>query len=696
MQSRASLAATDVTEANSAPPPKAAPGHPTRSRLFYFNAGFLTQSRVRRILTLSGYDLKLGRPRADDHIAIWGKSPTSPRGEAVARTMGASLLYVEDAFLRSVQPARVAASPPLGLTLDTRRPYFDSAGPSDLEVLLATAPLDDAAVLDRARTAIAWLKDAHVSKYNAFDLEAAPPDPGYVLVIDQSRDDASVRFGGARSDHFKEMLVAAQLDHPTARIVIKSHPETQSGHRPGHFTAEMMTERMQLIDQPISPYALLEGAIAVYTVSSGMGFEAILAGHKPNVFGQPFYAGWGLTEDQYPVDRRNRKLTRAQLFAGAMIHYPKWYDPFDDRLCALEEVIATLEAQAAAWRQDRNGYVGHGMSLWKRAHLNKVYGPPGIRFVRSAKRAVQSARDRPVLSWASKTPPDLASLTAPPIVWRVEDGVLRSRGLGAELVPPLSLVMDRTGIYYDPTRPSDLEAAIASAASLPPQRLQRAASLRRSIVKQGLSKYNLAGPAIDIPDGKPVVLVPGQVEDDASILLGAPKISTNAALLAQVRQDFPEHLLVYKAHPDVKAGLRPGALGDSSGYDLDASSAALAPLLERVDHVATMTSTLGFEALLRDVAVTCYGTPFYGGWGLTDDRLPPPDRRTARPSLDAFVHAVLIMYPRYFDPVSQQTCPVEIALRRLASGTQYPAGPAIRVLAKLQGSLASFAWIWRW
>ncbi|HBR38881.1 MAG TPA: hypothetical protein DD939_16490, partial [Sulfitobacter pontiacus] len=50
-----------------------------------------------------------------------------------------------------------------------------------------------------------------------------------------------------------------------------------------------------------------------------MGFEAIFAGHKPRVFGQPFYAGWGLTEDEFPVQRRQRVLTRAQLFAGAMI-----------------------------------------------------------------------------------------------------------------------------------------------------------------------------------------------------------------------------------------------------------------------------------------------------------------------------------------------------------------------------------------
>ena len=38
------------------------PRAPAPRRAFHFNAGFLTQRRVRRILQLAGYDLKLGKP----------------------------------------------------------------------------------------------------------------------------------------------------------------------------------------------------------------------------------------------------------------------------------------------------------------------------------------------------------------------------------------------------------------------------------------------------------------------------------------------------------------------------------------------------------------------------------------------------------------------------------------------------------
>jgi len=119
------------------------------------------------------------------------------------------------------------------------------------------------------------------------------------------------------------MLYYAQTEHPAARIVIKTHPETRGGHRSRHFTQEHCNERISICDAPVSPWTLLDGAVAVYVVSSQMGFETIIAGHKPVVFGQPFYSGWGLSDDRSPLPfpRRRRTLTRAQLFAAAMLVY---------------------------------------------------------------------------------------------------------------------------------------------------------------------------------------------------------------------------------------------------------------------------------------------------------------------------------------------------------------------------------------
>ena len=96
-----------------------------------------------------------------------------------------------------------------------------------------------------------------------------------------------------------------------------------------------------------------------------------------------------------------------------------------------------------------------------------------------------------------------------------------------------------------------------------------------------------------------------------------------------------------------------------------------------------MTSLIGFEALLRDRVVVVLGCPFYAGWGLTDDRGDVPERRCARPSLDGLVHAALIDYPMYRDPVSGLAAPVEVIVERLLNGIA-PQGTWRRGLAGLQ------------
>lgn len=200
--------------------------------------------------------------------------------------------------------------------------------------------------------------------------------------------------------------------------------------------------------------------------------------------------------------------------------------------------------------------------------------------------------------------------------------------------------------------------------------------------------------------------MPGQVEDDASIRLGALEVCTNLGLLQRVRAANPEAVLVYKPHPDVEAGLREGALrpDELRGLaDVTARQSDPIALIEACDEVWTMTSLLGFEALLRGKPVTCLGAPFYAGWGLTRDLGPVPARRMRaadghplpRVTLQALTHAALIAYPRYHDPVSQRPCPPEVAVDRLGCGTVPRPGLSLRLLAKLQGAFASQAHLWR-
>lgn len=664
-------------------------------RLYHQNLSLLRNARLHRVLQLAGHELRPGLPGPADGALVWGRSPTAWRGEGLAARRGVPLIRVEDAFLRSLHPGRAGGEAELGFLIDPVGVHFDSSAPSRMEDILGSEDLQKSNLVNAAGELIDGLLDSDLSKYNIHDPDVAAPDPGYVLIIDQSAGDASIRYSGASAETFRRMLATAKADHPETRIVIRTHPETALGLRPGHFGPGDAGGRVTLLTPPVSPHRLLANAAEVYTVSSQMGFEAILHGHRPRVFGQPFYAGWGLTRDEAPLPRRQRRLSRDQLFAGAMLLAPVWYDPCRDRLCGLEEVIRQLEAEVRTFREDRRGHVAAGMRLWKRPRLQAMFG--GTRALRFrddpvAADGLAQTTGRGLLVWAGKEPAGF-SPAAPCL--RVEDGFLRSRGLGAELVPPLSLVTDDLGIYYDPTRPSRLEALIAT--PLTKAQHRRAEALTARLRSEGLTKYNLGGALPPLPHGHRI-LVPGQVEDDASIRKGAGEVRTNLALLQAARAANPGAVLLYKPHPDVEAGLRAGAIAPA---DLQGLADAVVPgadparLLAEVQEVWTMTSLLGFEALIRGLPVTCLGAPFYAGWGLTRDLGPVPPWRGPGPDLARLTHAALIAYPRYWDPVSRRPCPPEVALDRLASGEIPHPGRANRFLSKLQGRFAGLAHLWR-
>lgn len=655
-------------------------------RLFVYNGGFWFKPRLRRILALAGWQVSLGLPSPGAYVGIWGASPTAWRGRRVAAHRAAHLVTIEDAFLRSVLPGRarhhLARRGPIGLLIDPHGLHFDPSRPSLIEKLVLTTKAKDLA--NAATEGIERLRQADLSKYNAFRPDESPPAPGYVLVIDQTRGDASLM--GAGREQFLEILQAARDENPGARIVLRSHPESSSGLRPGHLTPDDLKSGEAFCDAPISPWKLVENADSVYALSSQLGYEALLAGHSPKLFGQPFYAGWGLSDDRNPLSSGRRgTATRETLFAASHLLAPVWYDPCRDQQTDFNGAVDQIEAETRAFRQDRDGHLAYGMRLWKRHGIARAFNNgKGVRFTNKPTEQV-------TLAWAGKA-------DRVPQAIRVEDGFLRSRGLGAALVPAVSLVADDLGIYYDPTRESRLERLIAAGATAMQEK--RARALIDRIRDAGLSKYNLRGSAISFSRSanRAIILVPGQVEDDASIQLGSGAEKSNLGLLKRVRMENPHAFLVYKPHPDVEAGLRPGKIEpiDLTQFaDYIACDGDPVALLNQVDEVWTMTSTLGFEALLRNVPVTVLGAPFYAGWGLTRDLGPVPARRRGRPSLAALGHACLIDYPRYHDPVSGLPCPVEVAVDRLLASPATQGSAGLRLLAKIQGAMAGYAWIWR-
>lgn len=301
-------------------------------------------------------------------------------------------------------------------------------------------------------------------------------------------------------------------------------------------------------------------------------------------------------------------------------------------------------------------------SHWKRPVVRGFFRGRKVVFVDSASKVPPGSL---LAVWGSN--PILGQLPEGVRLIRMEDGFIRSVGLGADLIRPVSWVGDYSGIYYDATRPSDLEQLLQNH-PFTSEEIERAKELRLRIVTSGLTKYNVGRLEWARPKGaNRVILVPGQVESDASLRFGAPGLRTNLELLQAVRSANPESYILYKPHPDVIAGLRAKGRGDQaiSHYcDTILPEADMGQLLEKVDEVHVLTSLTGFEALLRGKPVTCYGQPFYAGWGLTEDCLPPA-RRTRQLSLDELVAGALLLYPRYISRVDSRLIQPEQALDEL-------------------------------
>lgn len=639
-------------------------------------------------------------------VLAWGKKPSRSKAVSFADTHSLPLITVEDGFLRSLDAGRhsVGAS----FIKDDLGVYFDLTVPNRLQALIADCMAQWSDDKERhAQRLINKIITHQLSKYNqtttAPDLSAlANNDKPHIIIIDQVANDASITGAGATADSFFAMLAHAKERYSNANIWIKAHPAGK-----GYFTPKDIPKPFYL-DAPCNPIALISQACAVYTVSSHMGFEALMLGKAVHNFGVNWYAGFGLTDDDFVKNmpiyqnliRHHQTLnitqpSLSQLFYASYVLYSHYANPATGQACDIETLMNYL-TDNRNW-QNRLGskLFVYDFSRWKIPFVRGFLGfdkvnltvkpktkwwfflPYGINEKRAKRadskvfNALSNTTDYVV--WGQKSKRLLKDKLAKrgminPVIWCMEDGFIRSYGLGATLIAPLSVVMDDVGIYFDATAPSRLEQILNTICLTDDQR-QRAKHLHELFLTKRMSKYNLSTKNHDfirqinaLQSNRPIHLVVGQVEDDASVQTCTSVIKKNSELLARVRADFPDDVIIYKPHPDVEAGLRPGKADNHHMADVIAHDVAMPDCLDVCDVVHTISSLTGFEALLRGKSVVCYGLPFYAGFGLTDDVIEPDNilknnalNRRTRPNLppltlEELIYATLIDYPMYHLP----------------------------------------------
>lgn len=618
---------------------------------------------VDSVVAPSGYD----KAADDASVLVWGHKSTGRLARSFAKNHSLPILHLEDGFIRTC-----SSNPHSRLTysviVDRKGIYYDAEGGSELEDLLnsdhefKTAYSDIEEELTQA--CLELVVDFNVTKYNyCIDFEDTNSDEksSIVLVIDQTVGDASVTMGGMDQERFESMLDAAIMENPESRIWVKTHPDVIAGKKAGYLTSLAKERNVSLIADPVNPISLIKAVDKVYVGTSQMGMEALLCEKPVTVFGKPFYAGWGLTDDRADLSHRTQKRTLRELFFAAYLWYPRYCHPVTGQIWTLPECLEHVIRQKQHFANNAQRFFCVGITPWKRRYIESYLRSPAGSVEFGSSRQLANAIDEQscdaVVGWSYQEPvlEDLQKTSQLP-VYRLEDGFIRSSGLGSDFNPPGSLVKDSLGLYFNAQAESDIEYLLNQGTCSDDDRW-RARQLIKLILSAKLSKYNIFSAASVSDefqlssDVNPKILVVGQVESDASLRYGGDKITSNALLVQAVRRLNPDAWIAYKPHPDVLAGNRKGKISDDIlGRTVDRViiDTDIVDCIDAVDELHTMTSLSGFEALIRGKTVKTYGSPFYAGWGLTTDLVSTPRRTKAR-SLEELVYYTLIVYPTYMD-----------------------------------------------
>ncbi|MFV0482081.1 MAG: capsular polysaccharide biosynthesis protein [Campylobacteraceae bacterium] len=610
----------------------------------------------------------------------WGYKKTGQFAKLCYKCFGGNITLLEDGFVRSIGLG-TTNSPSFSLVEDDIGIYYDATSSSKLENLLNTFDFNENQnLINDAKEAIDFIIKHNISKYNnslhVKDDYFENSDKKRVLVIIQTKNDLSLKYGFGEEIPTLQMLQDAINENQDADIYVKLHPEAIYGKKNSDLLVKDIPKNCKIITENINPIELLKNMDKVYTKTSQMGFEALLLGKECICYGMPFYAGWGLTKDKLTCKRRERKLKVEELFAASYILYTRYHDPYENKpLTLIKTLNRIVEIQEK--KLYKNAFF-FGFSRWKHDFMKPFFKDEKFEkfifinpifkknyFKKAIKLGLNS--DSLVYIWGRKKFEEIENFAIKNSINinYVEDGFIRSVKLGSDLTRPYSLVVDDIGIYFDATRESGLEN-ILNSQSFNEKMLEEAKKIREFLLVNQISKYNIFKNKLDIsiPKDKNIILVVGQVEDDASIVYGGFGM-TNQKLVEMARVENPNSFIIYKAHPDVVTGNRLGKVQDLDKFvDLVVNEVEITDILNQVDEVHTITSLVGFEAILREKKVVTYGMPFYAGWGLSTDKLTCK-RRVRKLGLLELIYATLVIYPRYINIKSYETCDIFTFLYQL-------------------------------
>lgn len=594
------------------------------------------------------------KPGKDDQILYWKDDPNHKKAERLAEKNGSNLIRLDDGFICSVS----GSNQKLSICYDSSKTHCNNDN-----VIHALIPLPlTTNEYERASQAISFKNTHYISKHNEIPVLHINT-MGYqhkrkVLIIDQVIGSESSESDGSNMRTFKSMIIDALADFPDAQIFIALHPNHQ---KIPTFATQIETtwlddidgnDRILFINTPINVIQLINQVDAAYTISSLTGFDAILLGKNVYVYGRPFYAGYGVTIDKH-CDKRG-SCSIQQIFYAAYIRHSTYINPITGTKCDLETVMEIVAANISI--NPDSQVVIKTPRLWQRKFLKTFMRRHSIRSPQFSKRFYTAQ-----WGYCDRNNFD----------YFIEEGILRSRGLNSPSAEPHSLVIDCNGPYYDHKSESTLEKLL-NERTFSERELERAKQLQTVIINDANTKLSATPQKINNPKKEYVVVI-GQTETSKSInTSGCGFNNVDAVKIA--KQRYPDCHIIYRPHPDAiqNRNTNQCELAASKLADEVSTGGSFDNLLTQAKCVVTVTSNSGLEALIRGVKVYCLGYPYYYGWGLTEDESKLPNR-SRKLSIEELIAGVLILYPDYYDYVTDLFCRVEDIVEKLKSDSEISA-----------------------
>ena len=553
--------------------------------------------------------------------------------------------------------------PPLSLVLDDEGIYYRAVTPSRLERLIAAAPGFDAVRRAEAERALARVRGEKLTKYNVLGQPTATDGRRVrILLVDQVFGDQSIAGGLATAASFAAMVTAALAEASAADIAVKVHPDVLAGRASGYLLDDARRHGLALIADAGNPFDLLARVDRVFTVSSQLGFEALVAGVPVRTFGVPFYAGWGLTEDT-PTEsaavsalaRRAQPRSLQDVFAAAYVAYPRYADPVRREAIGIEQAIDRLLEWREGLASRRSPLMLVGSPLDQRL-AEAVAGGGGAAVTRSPSRP-SAPLDGMAFVWNGPAGPA-------PGVGGARPGLLRDDRLGAAHGFDGSVHLDPAG---DPLADGGVLAALLATGEVGPVERARAGAVLSLLARTAFARIGLVAErriaAASGDTAAPTVAVLLAAAGEGAVPV-ATTLPAEADIVAAVRAERPDATIVVLREQPRPSADRYRVWRNTL---LPPRRATVPPrrtmpaMLGRIVAVHTDAATSALDALALGLPVVVHGRALYAGWGFTLDRDPPS--RPRQLSFEDFVALLAVRGTAWTDPVSGLPATAEEVMR---------------------------------